>query len=542
MKWCFIALLFIFLTNTISAQTIQRPRLVVGIIVDQMRADYLTRFHDRFNNTGGFKRLLSMGFNCKNTFINYTPTLTACGHAGIYTGSVPAVHGITGNDWWDNKAQSFIYCTADTTVAPVGSNSDAGKMSPRNLQTNTICDELRLATNSKSKVIGIALKDRGAILTSGHNATGAYWYDDKKGEWITSTHYMKTLPEWVTSFDTRKRVDSFYSAGWNTLYPITTYTQSTADEKSYEVKPFGMAAKGFPYDLKRFAGTNYNAILATPFGNTLTTEFAKKAILSEGLGEDAVTDFLAISYSSTDYIGHSFGTNAVEIEDTYLRLDKELGDFFVFLDEKIGKNQWLLFLSADHGAAHTPDFLKENRMPAGHFDNNALSDKMNAELEKKFDTKDLVIGIVNYQVVLNLAAIEANKKLKLPEIKSWIINYLTKQENIERAFALDDISRTTLNDKIKGMIANGYYPNRCGQIQILLKPQHIENFSSGGTTHGVWNPYDAHIPLLWYGWKVKPGTLNREVYMADIAPTVAALLNIQTPNGSVGKVIEEVLK
>jgi predicted AlkP superfamily pyrophosphatase or phosphodiesterase len=542
MKWWLTVLLVLCFEFNGHAQAIQRPKLVVGIVVDQMRWDYLNRFHDRFAPNGGFKRLLSMGFNCKNTSINYTPTFTACGHASIYTGSVPAVHGITGNDWWDNRTQAYLYCTEDTSASTVGNNGGAGKMSPRNMLTTTIGDELRLTTNKISKVIGIALKDRGGILPAGHSANAAYWYDSKAGEWITSSYYMNALPAWVTNFNARKLVDSFYKQSWNTLYPISTYTRSTADEKSYEVKPFGAAAKGFPYDLKAFAGTNYNPILATPFGNTLTTEFAKDVIEYEQMGVDSITDLLAISYSSTDYIGHSFGTNAIEIEDTYLRLDKELGDFFDFLDNKIGKNQWLLFLSADHGAAQAPAFMKENKIPAGHFTKRVLFEKLNEELKKKFDKKDLVIDIINYQVVLNLPLIESDKKLKMPEIKSQVVQYLTKQEGIERAFALDDLAGTTLNTKIKGMVANGYYPARCGQIQLMLKPQWIDEFLSGGTTHGVWNPYDARIPLLWYGWNIKNGTLDRETDITDIAPTLAALLGIQPPNGSVGKVINEVIK
>ncbi len=299
----------------------------------------------------------------------------------------------------------------------VGSNTTAGLQSPRNLLTTTIGDELRLATNFRSKVIGIALKDRASILPAGHTANGAYWFDSKAGNWITSGYYMNNLPEWVKRFDSRKLIDSFYKEGWKTLYPLNTYTQSTADENAYEIRPFGATAKGFPYNFSSFAGTNYNLFFATPFGNTITEQFAKQAIISEQLGADSITDLLTVSFSSTDYIGHSFGPNSVEAEDTYLRLDKDLGDFFNFLDNTVGKGQYLLFLSADHGAAHVPAFAKDHNIPAGNIDFAALLDKMNAVVNEKFGRNNLVADIANYQVSLNLSLI-ASSAIKIADIKN----------------------------------------------------------------------------------------------------------------------------
>ena len=533
---------FIAIVSTFccTAQNLQRPKLVVGIVIDQMRYDYLYRYYDRYADNGGFKRLLNQGFSCENTMIPYTPTVTACGHTAIYTGSVPAIHGITGNDWWDNKLNRNVYCTEDSSVQTVGSNSGLGKQSPRNLLTTTICDELRLATNFRSKVIGIALKDRGGILPAGHSANAAYWYDTKTGDWITSTYYMKELPAWVKTFNAQKLVDKYYKDGWNTLYPLNTYVQSTADEKSYEVKAFGSDQKGFPYNLSRLAGINYNPIIATPFGNTLTTEFAKSIIINEQMGTDAVTDFLAVSYSSPDYVGHSFGPNSIEEEDTYLRLDKELGDFLNFLDARVGKD-YLVFLSADHGVAHVPEFAKEHNIPAGHFDLQSLQDNLNAGLKQKFRKDDIVVTIQNLQVLLNMPLIQSSS-LKLNEIKSWIMDYLSNQQGIARVIDLENIVATTLNATQKEMLVNGYHPTRCGQIQIILQPQWLEDYANGGTTHGVWNPYDAHIPLLWYGWGIKQGKTNRQINMTDIAPTLAALLHIQMPSGSIGKVIQEIFK
>ena len=520
--------------------SIQRPKLVVGIVVDQMRWDYLYRYYDRYAANGGFKRLLNQGFSCDNTLISYTPTVTACGHAGIYTGSVPAIHGITGNTWWDNQLNTSIYCTQDDSVKTVGSITALGQMSPRNMLVTTICDELRLATNFKSKVIGIALKDRGSILPAGHSANAAYWYDNKTGDWITSTYYMNELPQWVKDINAKKLVDKYYQEGWSTLYPLHTYLQSTDDEKSYENKTFGTGTN-FPYDFKKYTGKSYSFISATPQGNTFTFEMAKAALTAEQLGNDPITDFLAVSLSSPDYIGHSFGPNSVEAEDNFLRLDKDLGDFLNFLNEKVGEGQYLVFLSADHGAAHVPAFLKEHKVPAGNVNINGMFTEMNKSLKEKYGVDELVADMVNYQVYLNHSVINTSK-LNEKEIRKWVIDYLLKQAGIERVFELDALSETNLPAKVKNMLTNGYYPARSGDIQLILQPQWLEGFESGGTTHGLWNPYDAHIPLLWYGWNIKQGRSNREINMTDIAPTIAAMLHIQMPSGSIGHVIEEIIK
>ena len=307
-------------------------------------------------------------------------------------------------------------------------------MSPKNLLVTTVCDELRLATNFKSKVIGIAIKDRGGIVTAGHSANAAYWYDNTTGDWITSTYYMNDLPQWVKDFNAKKSVDQYYRQGWNTLYPINTYTQSTEDEKPYEAKPFGAAAKGFPYDMKAFIGKNYGAVASTPMGNSLTTELAKAAITGEQLGTDNITDFLAISFSSPDYIGHGFGPNSIEEEDNYLRLDKEIGQFLDFLDNKVGKGQYLVFLSADHGVAHVPGFLKEHHIPAGSIDMNNFYNQLDGKLKEKFGKDNLIVSTDNYQLYLNHPLIDS-AGLNLDDIKKWLINQVSADPAIARVFA-----------------------------------------------------------------------------------------------------------
>jgi predicted AlkP superfamily pyrophosphatase or phosphodiesterase len=540
-KLILIALLALTaIANSQAPSSIPRPKLVVGIVVDQMRWDYLYRLYDRFAPNGGFRRMLNQGFTCENTLIPYAPTVTACGHTCIYTGSVPAINGITGNIWWDNTEMRSVYCSEDKTVKTVGSNSALGLQSPRNMFVTSICDELRLATNFRSKVIGVAIKDRGGIFPAGHSANAAYWYDNTVGNWITSTYYMNELPQWVNDFNGKKWVDKYYEQGWNLLYAANTYTQSTADEKAYEAKPFA-GNKGFPYDFKSLIGKNYGSIASTPHGNALTTEFAKAALTGEQLGADNITDVLAISYSSPDYIGHSFGPNSIEAEDGFLRLDKELASLLDFLDTKVGKGQYTVFLSADHGVSQVPEFLQENKISAGRVFMTTVTRDLNTKLKEKYNINTLVVSDDNYQFHLNHRLLDSSK-INAEEVNDFIVDNIKNLPGIARVFPLEELNEVPLPGKIREMLNNGYYPRRNGDVQVILQSHYIDAWNNTGTTHGLWNPYDAHIPLLWYGWGIKQGKTNRETYMTDIAPTIAALLRIQMPSGSIGHVITEVLK
>ncbi len=299
------------------------PKLVLGIVVDQMRYDYIYRFWNKYGN-GGFKRLVNEGFFCRNTHYNYMPTYTAPGHASIYTGTTPAVHGIVGNNWFVKEENKSTYCTDDKTVKTVGSTSAAGEMSPANMWSSAITDELRLVSNFQSKVIGISLKDRSSILPAGHLANAAYWFDSQNGAFITSTHYMQDLPSWAAKFNAQDKAKEYLSKSWTTLLPVQQYTESLPDDNPFEGLFKGEQKPVFPHNLPEiFKQDGYEAIRYTPFGNSMVTDFALTAILAEKLGKGAATDFLAISYSSTDYIGHRYGPRAIELEDTYLRLDED---------------------------------------------------------------------------------------------------------------------------------------------------------------------------------------------------------------------------
>jgi predicted AlkP superfamily pyrophosphatase or phosphodiesterase len=526
-------------TTTVQAnqENIARPKLVVGLVVDQMRWDYLYRYYSRYGQ-GGFKRLLREGFSAENTLIPYTPAITACGHASIYTGATPAINGIIGNDWYDNRLKRNMYCAEDTTAKTVGSNTTAGVMSPRNMMTTTITDELRLATNFKSKVIGIALKDRGAILPAGHSANAAYWYDGQTGDWITSTYYMQNLPTWLQEYNKKKTADEFFAKNWNTLYPIESYTQSTADNKDYERKTRGEETPTFPHPLKLYIGKSYETIKSTPYGNTITLDLAKLAISSEHLGQGKETDFLAVSCSSTDYVGHQYGPNSVEAEDTFLRLDQDLEAFFNYLDKTVGKGNYLFFLSADHGAAHVPGFMKENRLPGGVYDQGPVIKALNADLEKKFKINQIITTTANGQLYLNRTGIR-NANADFEGIKTYIIESLRNNPEVFDVVDLSKLATTTLVEPIKKSLTYGYNSERSGDLYCVLK----SNYFSGpktGTTHGAWAPYDAHIPCVFMGWNVKPGKSNKTHHMTDISATLAAMLHIQMPSGCIGEPITEI--
>lgn len=537
-----LATFSIFAQSGNQAQ-LNRPKLVVGIVVDQMRWDYLYRYYDRYSNSG-FKRMLNEGFTCENTMLNYVPSYTAIGHSTIYTGSVPAIHGIAGNDFIVQATGQSLYCTQDDNVQSVGTkdkNATAGKMSPFNLKASTVTDELKLATNFRSKVVGVSIKDRGSILPAGHAANAAYWFDGESGNWITSTWYMTELPKWLKDFNSKEMAKKYLEQNWNTLYPIDTYVQSTNDDNIYEETYKGIDKVKFPIKTSDLLKKNgLGLIRSTPYGNTLTLDVAKLVIENEQMGNNQVTDFLAVSLSSPDYIGHQFGPNSVKVEDNYLRLDKELGDFFSYLDQKVGKGNYTVFLTADHGGAHNGQFLKDNKIPAGNWDIKTINDGLNTFLGEKFGISNPVINLYNYQVNYDYKQISSSTDMD--QLREATIQYLQKVEGVAYVVETSKVSESTIPAVIKEKIINGYNRDLCGEIQIILKPGWYSDNDLKGATHGTWNPYDAHIPLVFMGWGIKHGSSNTEVYMTDIAPTVAALLHIQMPSGSIGKPITDLWK
>ena len=477
----------------------ERPKLVVGIVVDQMRWDYLSRYYDRFTD-GGFRRLIDGGYSCNNCLINYVPTITAIGHTSVYTGTTPAYHGICGNNFYiDGKP---TYCCADDSVETVGSNSKVGKKSPRNMLATTIGDQLRLHTDFRSKVIGVSYKDRAAILPAGHSANAAYWLDAKNSCFVSSTYYMKELPEWAKQ-----------------------YNKQLAKNK--DVKKAG------------------EEIGLSPLCGTVTTDMAIAALEGEKLGKGEETDMLCVSYSQTDIIGHKWGTRGEHTDGAYLQLDKDIARLLNALDKNVGKGNYVVFLTADHGGAHNWKFAQDNRLPGGGYMTDEIKAGIEAYVAKNLgNSKNVIAAELDYRYFLDRQSI-AEQGLDIQKVKALIVEYLKKEPHVSFVADYEQVRTTSLPALLRDRMLMGYHPRRSGDIIAVPDPgyyTHSKWSSPVGTTHGEWNPYDAHIPLLFYGWKVEHGATSREVHITDIAATVCQFLHIQQPSACVGEAITEITK
>ena len=477
----------------------ERPKLVVGIVVDQMRWDYLGRYYDKYQEDG-LKRLITKGYSCNNCLINYLPTVTAIGHTSAYTGTTPAFHGICGNSFYKNGVK--VSSCEDHDVTTVGSNKQDAS-SPVNLLATTIGDQLRLHTDFKSKVIGVSYKDRAAILPAGRSANAAYWIDNKAGQFITSTWYMQELPQWAKDFNAQMA-------------------------KSKELKKVGKDVGNYP------------------LCGHLTADMAIAALKGEQLGKGEVTDMLCISFSQTDVIGHEYGTRGERTDEAYLELDKDIAKLLKAFDEQVGEGNYLVFLTADHGGAHNFQYMIDHKLGGGAWKGD---EEHLAEAYKKFAkeyglTKNIIKDCLDYRLVLDKDAIR-EQGLDEQAISDAIVKELLKLPHVAFAFDFKKAATAPVPEMLKERALKGYHHDRSGDIIFMLEPGWYgfnSKWSSPiGTTHGEWNPYDAHIPLLFYGWKVKHGETSREVYITDIAPTVCQKLHIQQPNACVGEAITEVI-
>lgn len=517
------------------------PKLIVGIVIDQMRYDYLSKYYNKFGE-GGFKKLLNQGFNCKNTSYNYMPTYTGPGHASIYTGTTPAQHGIIANDWFVRSTNAVMYVTDDDTAKTVGSkNPKVGKMSPRNMLASTFGDELKLYNNGKSKVIGVALKDRSSILPAGHLSNGSYWFDSYSGNFVTSTFYKTELPKWVSNFNAQQLAKKYLSQPWNTLLPINQYTESAADDNPYEGFFKGETKPVFPHNLPAmYTDSSFEVLRYCPSGNTITKDMALTALKGENLGKGAYTDVLAISFSTPDYVGHKFGPQSIELEDTYIRLDKELAELITYLETNYGKDNFLLFLTADHAASYVAEQMMDLKMPAGYFNSTGFVDSLKKLLQKNYGDTAIYSEFINEQIYLNRSLLAA-KKLSLEKIQTEVAEFAIGFEGVANAYTAPQLNGEPLKNQSAGLIQNGFYRKRSGDVALLLEPAWMD-WSHTGTTHGTPYSYDTRVPLLWYGWKVKTGEYGEPVNITDIAPTISSLLKIMPPNGCTGKPISPIIK
>jgi predicted AlkP superfamily pyrophosphatase or phosphodiesterase len=548
MRSFFLFLFFCFSVAFGQSQTVEdnqttnpNPRLVVGIVVDQMRYDFLSRYYHRYGE-GGFKRLMNEGFEFKNNHFNYIPTYTGPGHASVYTGTYPAIHGVIANDWYDKEIKASVYCVQDDEVSAVGTTQNAGKMSPHRMKTTSITDQLRLHTQRRAKVIGIALKDRGSILPAGHSGM-AYWFQGKEeGRWISSSFYMQELPDWVNQFNNSGKAEQYLNRVWEPLYPIETYTASGPDNNPFEEVFKGKETPTFPYNLKELSKVNggYDFIRETVFGNSITTDFAIAAINGEHMGKGKETDFLAISYSSPDYIGHTFGPNSVEVEDNYIQLDRELERLLNFLDKEIGKGEYLVFLTADHGVTHNPGYLQSLNIPAGYFNRSEFRDAL-----KTFSMETFKVNVIEKeqrnQVFLDKEVMKS-AKLDMRDVQQKLADFIITYPKIERVFTRNQLENSSFNRDLGYLVQNGFNQKSSGDVVYVLETSVLSTwYEKGGTTHGSGFTYDTHVPLLFYGKGIKKGYTYQKSEITDIAPTLSALLGIARPNGATGRVLTELL-
>jgi arylsulfatase A-like enzyme len=486
---------------------------------------------------------VNQGFFARNLHYNYMPTYTGPGHASIFTGTTPAYHGIIQNDWYEPATGRMIYCASDSNATGVGSQSAGCKMSPHYLLSSTLGDEIKLATNNRSKVIGIALKDRGAILTAGRTADAAYWFiGGSEGAWATSNWYGNALPSWVAKFNADGEAGKYMQATWSLLKDEATYDESMDDNNAYEMPFKGTTRPVFPYDMAALASTNgqYDLLKATPFGNTLTASFAKAAIAGENLGADAFTDLLCLSFSATDYVGHQFGIHSREIQDCYLRLDRDIADLLNFLDTQVGKNKYLVFLSADHGGAPTPSYTTTEQAAGGYWKSDQIEMAMENKMIEWYGAGDWIVNESNCNIFFNQALL-ASKNISPKDAQLRAAEWLVTQPSIATAFTKHNLMTGMLRHPLADAVQLGFDPERSGDLIYILEPGYIE-YGMQGTTHGSPYRYDTHVPALFYGWGVEPGDTHQPYAITDIAATIAAICQMSYPNACIGQPILEAIQ
>lgn len=512
-----------------------KPQLVVGIVVDQMRYDYLPLYWQKFGE-GGFKRLIDEGYNFKNHHYNYFPTYTGPGHAAVYTGTTPSVNGIVGNSWYDRSIDGNMYVVSDSTAKPVGTDGGAGKMSPANLMSTTVTDELKTA-NKNSKVVAVSIKDRGAVLPAGHLGDGAYWYEGTSGNFVTSSWYEDELPDWVQQFNAEGLAKELSNTTWETLLPIEQYTESNPDDTPYEGTFENEERPVFPHKLAENRGDSYAVISSSPFGNTLVKEFAKQVLDAEQLGIDDVTDFLSISFSSTDYVGHKYGPHSIELQDTYLRLDQDLEDLLDYLDHKVGEGNYLVMLTSDHGVVDVPAELMDKKLPGGYFNSSGVMEVLERYLNNQYGEGEWIEAYANQQVYLNRDLI-SSEGISLQDIQDDVADFLLQFTAVTSTNTSHNLQYKDYGDDYQAMYQRGFQYERSGDVFIQLKPGWLDSSSRTGTSHGSPYNYDTHVPLLFYGWGVPHGATSQKTFIPQIAPTISTMLDIPLPSGSPADVLE----
>jgi predicted AlkP superfamily pyrophosphatase or phosphodiesterase len=549
LKWSAIIIISLFIIQGAGGQGAylppDKPRLVVGIVVEQLRYDLLEKFRNRLGENG-IRRLLNEGTCFQNASFQYILTQSAPGHATIATGAEPAQHGIASENWYLPLKNELIYCTRDLSVDPVGGSYESGLHSPVNLQASTFSDELKMATNRKAKVFSAGLKENPVIFSAGHSADGAYWFDKTSGTWMSNTYYVDSLPAWVMDFNAMMYPETYLNNPWILFRPPEDYSDCVPDSSRYETGFNGI--NYFPYDLKKLSTSgrkeknrDYSFIMETPFGNSLTTSFAIKLIEKEGLGTDDVPDFLSVCYASTDYIGHRFGPSSFEMADAIMRLDRDIEILMKYLTDSLGKRNVLVYFTASHGICEIPPLLEANNIPAGYFRQNQALQLLRSYLNAVYGEGDWVKGIIEKQVFLNRTLIE-DAKIPIEEVQKQVARFLVQFSGVASAFPYSVFGSNDFGNGNLKKIINNFSPRRSGDVIITLSPGWVEKEDDHVTDHSSPYEYDAHVPLIWYGWTVNRTMVTRKVNLADIAVTLSSLCRVPYPNASTGEPLFELFR
>jgi predicted AlkP superfamily pyrophosphatase or phosphodiesterase len=523
----------------------EKPKLVIGIVVEQLRYDQIEKIRSRLGENG-IRRLLNEGTYFQNASFEYMLTQTAPGYATISTGAEPSLHGITSDEWYLPLKDELIYCTKDITVNPVGGSYESGLHSPVNLLVSTFTDELKMASGKQAKVYAVGLKENPVIFSAGHGADGAFWFDNTTGTFMSSTYYIDSLPGWVTDFNAMRYADSFLDNSWNLSRPVKDYSDCLPDSNKFETGFNGL--NYFPYDLKKLsskgkgnAGKDYSILRETPFGNTLTTNFAIKLIEKENLGKDDVTDFLSVCYTATDYIGHKFGPSSVEMADAVFRLDRDIENLLKYVADSLGKRNVLIYFTSAHGISEIPGVLESNRIPSGYFRQNQALQLLRSYLNAIYGEGDWVKGYQEKQIFLNRTLIE-DAKIPLDDVQKKVARFIVQFSGVASAYPYSVFETSDFGNGNMKRIINDFSPQRSGDVIVTLNSGWVEKEDSYVASGNSPYEYDTHVPLIWYGWSVNRSTVTRKVNMTDIAATLSWLCKVPLPNACTGEPMYELFR
>ena len=548
-------IIFIFNIEIIHSQNSETksinksPNLVIGIIVDQMRPDYVYRYWDHYDDRG-FKRLVKEGFIFRNAHFRHLQTATGPGHAAPLTGATPSIHGLIGNSFYIRELDRNVNVIEDIDSGYIGVGSIPdynGEKSPNNMLTTTVGDELYFHTGERSKTIAISRKDRGAILPAGHTGE-AYWYEGSSGNFITSSYYRDILPDWLLEFNSRDLPQEYLKESWIPLLPIEKYVESRSDDNPYEVPFTGMDTPTFPINLSYLVENHDHGpelLIGTPFLDEILLKLGKATIEGENLGRRGVPDILSISFSAADRIGHMFGPASKQLQDYYVRLDRYITNFLDYLDKEFGMENILIFLTSDHGAVYNPQYLSDLGVPTGHDQldigvNRYIQEKIQAFLKHKYGV-NILLAYSNQNIYLDHNLIN-NNEMDLEQIRKEIKRFSLTLKPVGGAITADALNRSEFTEGIRARATYGYHQKRSGDVVIWLNPQTVGGTGRVGTTHGSPWTYDTHVPLIFFGYGIQRGESNQRVHISDIASTVSIFLNSPFPSGNIGNPLNDFIR